>query len=47
MFQLAKMMFLATFFPASTDDDEDLQSGEKDLPFDFLTVSSMMVQGSV
>jgi hypothetical protein len=34
------MMFLATFFPASTDDEEDLNTGEKELPFDFVTVSA-------
>lgn len=36
--QLAKMMFLATFFPASTDDeDELLHVGDKEMPFDFVT----------
>ena len=38
-FQLAKMMFLATFFPASTDEDDELHLGDKELPFDFVTVS--------
>ena len=35
--QLAKMLFLATFFPAATD-DEDLESLEQELPFDLTTV---------
>ena len=35
--QVAKMLFLATFFPvAFEDDDEDLSNNE--VPFDFLTV---------
>ena len=33
--QLAKMIFLATFFPVAIDEDED-QNAE--VPFDFLTV---------
>ena len=33
------MMFLATFFPASTDEDDELHLGDKELPFDFVTVS--------
>jgi len=41
--QLAKMMFLATFFPASTDDeDELLHVGDKEMPFDFVTVSLIL-----
>jgi len=38
------MMFLATFFPASTDDDEDLQAGDNKLPFDFFTVCKFITR---
>jgi hypothetical protein len=41
--QLAKMLFLATFFPVAMDDDEydDLNA---EVPFDFLTVSPSFTQ---
>ena len=34
--QLAKMLFLATFFPVVEDEDEDLNA---EVPFEFVTVS--------
>jgi hypothetical protein len=42
LLQLAKMMFLATFFPASTDEDDELHIGDKELPFDFFTVRNFL-----
>jgi hypothetical protein len=33
------MLFLATFFPAATDDDDDISSFDKEVPFDFVTVN--------
>jgi hypothetical protein len=36
------MMFLATFFPASTDEDDELHIGDKELPFDFFTVRNFL-----
>ena len=36
--QLAKMLFLATFFPVAMD-EEDNEELNADLPFDFLTVN--------
>ena len=33
--QLAKMLFLATFFPVSADDEDD---PNLEVPFDFITV---------
>ena len=34
--QLAKMLFLATFFPVVEDEEEDLNA---EVPFEFVTVS--------
>ena len=36
--QLAKMLFLATFFPVAVDEEED---PNVEVPFDFLTVSAL------
>ena len=36
--QLAKMLFLATFFPVAVDEEED---PNVEVPFDFLTVSDL------
>ena len=38
--QLAKMLFLATFFPVAVDEEEDPNA---EVPFDFLTVSDLVI----
>ena len=38
--QLAKMLFLATFFPVAVDEEED---PNVEVPFDFLTVSDLVI----
>ena len=38
--QLAKMLFLATFFPVAVDEEEDPNI---EVPFDFLTVSDFQI----
>ena len=40
--QLAKMLFLATFFPVAVDEDEDYDLNAE-LPFDFLTVCISLI----
>ena len=39
--QLAKMLFLATFFPVVEDEDEDLNA---EMPFEFVTVSKNSIR---
>ena len=38
--QLAKMLFLATFFPVSADEEDD---PNLEVPFDFITVKDKYV----
>ena len=41
--QLAKMLFLATFFPVSADEEDD---PNLEVPFDFITVKKIISQKS-